>query len=243
MRHASSGRPSWSPDTGEESAGLPLLGECHCCWSVLEVSPSATARRARHHCQHRAHVAAWGNSVRSGMLASEPRTLRERSEPGLSAGGGSSEGDGPLARAWAGVRPGSQSFPLAPCFSERHLSNGKLFKARVSRGLLPFGAGGWGRRESPAAWEQRQPSAVGGAALPFWLGHPPSGWPWGRRLRCPAQWPEVAGDLVEPRVPLDGVGQVLHAEVNRTQRDALTVRVGAEVVQGARLAALAVLAD
>jgi len=31
--------------TAGESAGLPLLGECLCCWPVLEASPSATARR------------------------------------------------------------------------------------------------------------------------------------------------------------------------------------------------------
>ena len=39
------------------------------------------------------------------MRASELRTLRERSEPELLTERGSSEGDDPLARVWAGVRP------------------------------------------------------------------------------------------------------------------------------------------
>ena len=241
MRPAILGRPSWSTGTGEEPAGLPLLRVPHllaCSGGVTRLdcpvtgTPLSAPGRWRH------------GAIRLGRGCWRANLLQVASEASLNVfcAVGVQRAQ-PFGAGLAGVRPRSQSFPLAPCFSEKHLSNGKLFKARVSRGLLPFGAGGWGRRESPAFWEQRQPSAVGGAALPFWLGHPPSGWPWGRRLRCPAQWPEVAGDLVEPRVPLDGVGQVLHAEVNRTQRDALTVRVGAEVVQGARLAALAVLAD
>jgi len=91
MRPAILGRPSWSPGTWERPAGLPLLGECHRCWSILEASPSATARRARHHCQQRVPVAAWGDSARSGMLASEPPTSRERSEPERFLRGGSPE--------------------------------------------------------------------------------------------------------------------------------------------------------
>jgi hypothetical protein len=42
---------------------------------------------------------------------------------------------------------------------------------------------------------------------------------------------------------LDGVGQVFHTEVNGAQGDALALRVGAEAVQRAELAALAAQLD
>jgi hypothetical protein len=52
-----------------------------------------------------------GDSARSGIRASELRTLGERSEPELLTERGSSEGDDPLARVWAGVRPGASRNP------------------------------------------------------------------------------------------------------------------------------------
>jgi len=81
MRPAILGRPSWSPGTWGGLAGLPLLGECHCCWPVLKASPSPPARRARHHCQQRVPVAV----IRLGRgcwranlvhLATEARLIR-----------------------------------------------------------------------------------------------------------------------------------------------------------------------
>ena len=53
-----------------------------------------------------------------------------------------------------------------------------------------------------------------------------------------AEWP---GDFVKPRVPLEGLGQVFHAEIDRAQGDVLALRVGAELLQGAAFAAGAIL--
>ena len=57
------------------------------------------------------------------------------------------------------------------------------------------------------------------------------------------QGPKVASDFAEPRMALDGFGQVFHAEVNGAQGDVLALRVVTEPVQCARFAALAVLPD
>jgi len=51
---------------------------------------------------------------------------------------------------------------------------------------------------------------------------------------------ERPGDFIEQRVLLDGLRQLLHAKIHSAQSDALTLRVVAEPVQGARLAAGAV---
>ena len=102
MRHASLGRLSWSPGTGEGPAGLPLLRVPHLL--VCFKGVTKPGRRTGHHCQHRAGGGI-GDSARPGMLASELPTIRERSEPDQSFDGESPEGDDPLARAWAGVRP------------------------------------------------------------------------------------------------------------------------------------------
>ena len=78
--------------------GVPLLLACF----VGVTGPAC--RPAGQRCQRRAG-GYMGNSVRPGMRASELRTLRERSEPELLTERGSPEGDDPLARVWAGVRP------------------------------------------------------------------------------------------------------------------------------------------
>ena len=96
---------------------------------------------------------------------------------------------------------------------------------------LPFGAGSG----------VRNPSRVQGGSLG-------RRGPWGARaggheLRWPAAGQEGAGDFIEPRVLLDSAGQLLHAEIDGAEGNALAVGVGAEPVQGARLATLAMLPD
>ena len=65
----------------------------------------------------------------------------------------------------------------------------------------------------------------------------------GHELRWPAARQEGAGDFIKPRVLLDGGGELFHAEIDGAQCNALALGVGAEPVQGARLATLAILPD
>jgi len=196
MRPAILGRLSWSPGTGEGPAGLPLLGECHCCWPVLEASPSATARRARHRCQHRTQVAAWGDSARSGMLASEPSYMSRAKRARTFSARWESRGD----FLWRGPGPAQKlEFSIGPLLFRKAPVQWKTFQ-------------GAGVQRVATLWRR----GLGTARVPSGLGTAPTvgGWRCGVAVlaRPPAQ--RVA---LGPRATLPGGAGGRERSLRRTK--------------------------
>ena len=144
------GRPSWSRDAWESAP----------CRS-LESAPVAGLLWRRHRALpavQRGPLSApgaggcMGDPAWSGMLASEPRRrLRANASLTSQRSGRRVQRACPLPRAWAGARPRSEEFSTGHLVFRKPPAQWKTFhETRVSRGLLPFGAGVWGRRESPA---------------------------------------------------------------------------------------------
>jgi hypothetical protein len=103
-----------------------------------------------------------GDSARSGVRASEPRTLSERSEPDQPAQRTKSAEGLPIAAGLGRREAQAKEFFINHLVFRKAPVQWKTFcKARVSRGLLPFGAG-LGRRE---AQKNRRP-VQGGEPCP-----------------------------------------------------------------------------
>ena len=99
--------------------------------------------------------------------------------------------------------------------------------------MLPFGAGAWGRRESPAGPGRSPAPAKPQARVACAdLG-----------LRCPAERAEGGGHFLKPRMLADGAGKAVHAGIDSAEAQTVPGGVGVEVGQRAGFTALAIVPD
>ena len=163
--------------TPERSAGLPLLGECLCCWPVLEASPGWPARRSGTPLSAPGAGGGMGNSARPGMRASEPRTFRERSEPERFLRGGSPEeisfGAGPGRR-----EARAEKFSNGPLLFRKAPVQWKTFQGAGVQRVATLWRRGLGTARVPSGGRRGRSPAAGGGGRRLAPGP---------RLRCPAE--------------------------------------------------------
>ncbi len=188
-------------------------------------------------------MAAWGDSARSGMLASEPRTLRERSEPESLFCAVGVQRALPFGAGLGRREAQKLGFSIGPLLFRKAPVQWKTFEGAGVQRVATLWRRGLGTARVPSGFGTAP--TVGGwrCAVAVPARPPAGGWPWGRRLRCPAERAEGGGHFVKPRVLADGAGQAVHAGIDSAEAQTVAGGVGVEVGQGAGFTALAVVAD